>query len=83
MWLFSNINGGFVDIGMSTPVPVADNGISDIESDVIITNPLAVPIVHILLGRDDKCRWGNGVSVDARVFWMWTHESVECPLTLV
>ena len=50
MWLFSNINGGFVDIGMLTPVPVADNGISDIESDVIITTPLAVPIVHILLG---------------------------------
>ena len=35
---------------MPTPVPVADNGISDIESDVIITTPLAVLIVHILLG---------------------------------
>jgi hypothetical protein len=72
--LFSNINGGFVDIGMPTPVPVADNGISDIESDVIIMTPVAVPIVHILLGRvDGKCRWGNGLSVDTRVYaWMWT-----------
>jgi hypothetical protein len=78
--LLSNINGGFVDIGMPTPtpVPVADNGISGIESDVIITTPLAIPIVHILLEHDDKYRWGNCVSVDARI-----REGVECPLTLV
>jgi hypothetical protein len=73
-----------VDIGVPTPVPVADNGISDIESGVIITTPLAISIVHILLGREDKCRWGNRVSVDTlgRGYGCIC-EGVECPLTLV